>query len=179
MTDRIEVDPSDGPWLNSVLQRVFAARRDGDQDEARRLLDYARAEGGAELGRVAELLAAADTARAKAIARGREMEPFGISLAPKGTLLCDFCAAPDPVVYYPVTEFEIAAPGGSWLSGDRFCACAACRRFVDGSDSPSDNAALACWRLWPGSSGIRPPIMVYRTGRDRRRYASHDGRSGT
>ncbi|MER7244638.1 hypothetical protein [Kribbella sp. NPDC000426] len=62
------------------------------------------------------------------------MAPYGVSAAPAGELICDFCAALEPVVYYEVTEFSLMAPGGEWLSGDRFYACPPCRRFIDSGD---------------------------------------------
>ncbi|WP_328406485.1 hypothetical protein OHS70_38605 (plasmid) [Streptomyces sp. NBC_00390] len=134
MNERLDFDPEDGPWVQTLVSRVYAARQSGDQEEADRLLAYGHAEGGETLSRiVAQLLEGLD-ARDTATRSGTRMKPQDVSAAAPGQLVCDFCAGLDPVAYYEVTEFGISAPGGSFLSGDRFYACPRCRQLVDAAD---------------------------------------------
>ncbi|WP_162688720.1 MULTISPECIES: hypothetical protein [unclassified Streptomyces] len=134
MTERLDLDPSDGPWLYTLVQRIHAARGAGDEDEAARLLAYGRAEGGETLTRLTDQMLDAVEQRDTAHRRGKTMEPLSVSAAPDGALICDFCAGVGPVVYYEVTEFGLGGAGGTWLSGDRFYACPQCRALVDADD---------------------------------------------
>ncbi|MEU3502984.1 hypothetical protein ABZ726_20250 [Streptomyces hundungensis] len=162
MTERLDLDPADGPWLATLVQRVHAARTAGDEDEAARLLAYGRAEGGATLAQLADQVLAGLDQRDAARQRGTTMEPFNISAAPEGTLICDFCAGSGPVVYYEVTEFGLSGLGGTWLSGDRFYACPRCRTLVDAEDWKG-------MRDWIGpkqfNQGTRMIIMGFRQHR--------------
>lgn len=133
MADRIDLDATDGPWLKTLVSRVYAARQNNDQAEADRLLEYARAEGGETLYRLAEQLLEGLTSRDAAQREGRRMKPQEMSAA-QDALVCDFCAALEPVAYYEVTEFSIGGPGAEFLSGDRFYACPRCRELVDAGD---------------------------------------------
>ncbi|MEU0396540.1 hypothetical protein ABZ208_27900 [Streptomyces sp. NPDC006208] len=130
MSERIDFDIEDAPWVQTLVKRVYAARQSGDQDEADRLLAYGRAEGGETLSRIVDQLAARD----EALDSGRPMKPQEVSAAAPNQLVCDFCAGFDPLAYYEVTEFGISAPGGSFLSGDRFYACPRCRELIDAAD---------------------------------------------
>jgi hypothetical protein len=134
MTERLNFDVSDGPWLQTLIHRIYAAQTAGDQDEAARLHAYGRAEGGEALTLLLDQMLDALAERDTAQQRGTPMEPFNLSAAPEGTLICDFCAGTGPTVYYEVTEFGLSGLGGTWLSGDRFYACARCRTLVDAGD---------------------------------------------
>lgn len=132
--DRLDLDPADGPWVSTLVRRIYAARTAGNTGEAARLLEYGHAEGGEALSRILDQILDALDRRDTAELAGEPMAPYGISAAPAGELRCDFCAATGPVVYYEVVEFSIAVPGSEYLSGDRFYACPPCRRYVDDSD---------------------------------------------
>ncbi|MGW7460971.1 hypothetical protein [Streptomyces sp. NPDC054797] len=134
MTQSIDLDPSDGPWLHALVQRIHTARKVGDEGEAARLLAYGRAEGGETLTRLTAQMLDAVQQRDTAHRRGKPMKPFEVSAAPDGVLICDFCAGAAPVVYYEVDEFGLGGAGGTWLSGDRFYACPRCRTLVDADD---------------------------------------------
>ncbi|MFD8385216.1 hypothetical protein ACFV2X_42990 [Streptomyces sp. NPDC059679] len=134
MTERIDLDPADAPWLHTLVQRVRSARADGDDEEASRLVEYGRAEGGDALTRLFDQIMASLDERDAAHARGETMPPFAISAAAEGQLECDFCAALNPTVYFEVTEFGVQGPGGTFLSGDRFYACPRCRQLVEADD---------------------------------------------
>ncbi|WP_432138650.1 hypothetical protein [Streptomyces sp. bgisy154] len=134
MTERIDLDPADAPWLRTRVQRVRAARDAGEEEEAARLEAYGRAEGGDVLSRMFDQIMAGLDERDAALARGQRMAPHRVSAAEEGQLACDFCAALDPVVYFEVTEFGVGGPGGTFLSGDRFYACPRCRELVEADD---------------------------------------------
>lgn len=112
----------------------MTARYADNEAEADRLVAYAQAEGGEVLTRMLEQVLAAVDQRDAAQDRGVPMAPFSVSAAKDGDLICDFCTASEPVVYYPVEEFALHGPGGQFLSGDRFYACTRCRELVDASD---------------------------------------------
>jgi len=112
VTERIDIDPADGPWVNTLVRRIYAARAAGDTAEADRLVEYGRAEGGEVLSRIVDQLLDALDQRDAAGRDGAAMPAYGISAAAAGVLICDFCAAPDPVVYYEVAEFSVGGPGG-------------------------------------------------------------------
>jgi hypothetical protein len=119
MTDRTDLDPADAPWVSILVRRLAAARTDGDEAEATRLLEYGRAEND---GAFAEAI---DQAISSAATNGA---------GAAGELICDFCAVTGPVVYYEVREFTIAGPGDEFSPGDRFYACPRCRQFIDAGD---------------------------------------------
>jgi hypothetical protein len=155
VTERIDLDPADAPWVSTLVRRIYAARAAGDTSEAERLLEYGRAEGGETLSRIVDQLLNALDRRDTAKLAGETMTPYDVSAVPDGALICDFCAATGPVVYYEVTEFSIMGPGGEFLSGDRFYACPACRRFVD----TSDWKGLRAW-IGPAQFGLGHRMLL-------------------
>ncbi|MFC5267212.1 hypothetical protein ACFPJ1_34285 [Kribbella qitaiheensis] len=99
MTERLDLDPADGPWVDTLVRRIYAARAGGDTAEADRLLEYGRAEGGEVLSRIVDQLLDALDQRDVAAHGGGAMPPYSVSAAPAGELICDFCAATAPIVY--------------------------------------------------------------------------------
>ncbi|MFJ9719964.1 hypothetical protein ACIRPQ_29230 [Streptomyces sp. NPDC101213] len=155
MSERLDLHTEDAPWAHSLVSRIRAARAAGDEEEADRLIAYGRAEGSEALARLMDQILAMLDARDTATARGEDMAPFSISAAQDGQLVCDFCAATDPVVYYEVREFSIQGPGGAFLSGDRFYACPRCRELVDASDWKG----LRAW-IGPKQFGLGHRMLV-------------------
>ncbi|MEU0770554.1 hypothetical protein [Streptomyces albogriseolus] len=155
MSDRIDLHTADAPWLRPLVDRIRAARAAGNEEEAARLEQYGHSEGSEALSRMLGQILALLDARDQAVARGEEMEPFLVSAAEEGQLVCDFCTASNPAVYYPVTEFIIQAPGGGFLSGDRFYACPRCRELIDADDWKG----LRDW-IGPAQFGLGHRLLV-------------------
>jgi hypothetical protein len=125
---------SNAGWFHDLMLRVTAARNAGDTAEVDRLRDYARREGDAGLAQmVDQLLAAADEAAAAARA-GRPMARRSIGANPPGQRICDFCASPNTVAYYPFNEFDLQGPTGTLASGDRMYVCPRCYELVKAGD---------------------------------------------
>lgn len=124
-------DPPPSPeatMFNGQMLKIARARRAGLPEEVERLL-----------GEIETFLSPAHRALAeKAIDAAERTErgergPFNVGMSLPGQLLCDFCASPETVCYYPFAEFTLVSVG-DWASGDRMYACAACRRHVDAGD---------------------------------------------
>jgi hypothetical protein len=105
------------------------------------------------------------------------MTPYDVGAAADGELICDFCAATGPVVYYEVTEFSIGGAGAEFLSGDRFYASPPCRQFIDASDWKG----LRAW-IGPEQFGLGHRMLLVGfpapQGSSRRVPAGHQPRSG-
>ncbi|MET9593171.1 hypothetical protein ABZY45_19860 [Streptomyces sp. NPDC006516] len=71
--DRIDLNVEDAPWLQALVSRVYVAQQNDDQDEADRLLAYARSEGSAPLSRLAEQLLEGLASRAGTESKGKRM----------------------------------------------------------------------------------------------------------
>lgn len=125
---------SDAAWFHAAMVRIAAARHAGDRQEVDRLLAYIEGEGSPNLRRLAEqAIARAEDVEARQAA-GEPLPVYPVGMNLPGQLLCDFCAAPDPVVYFPFNEFSLVSTGGGYLSGDRMYACIRCRHYVDTGD---------------------------------------------
>jgi hypothetical protein len=84
VTERIDLDLADAPWLRTLVQRVRSARADGDDEEAARLVEYGRAEGGDVLNRLFDQIMASLDESDAARARGEVMTPHAIGAAAEG-----------------------------------------------------------------------------------------------
>ena len=148
---------SDAGWFHDLVTRIAAARSAGDTTEVQRLREYGRREGGPVLAAMTDqLLSAADEGRA---AGGADLGMGGrrIGLNLPGHRVCDFCASPHVVAYYPFAEFELAGPAGLLASGDRMYVCACCHQLVEAAD----------WkglRDWVGPAARTHGVQVLWTG---------------
>ena len=125
---------SDAGWFHDLMTRIVAARNAGDKTEVDRLREYGRREGGPSLSQmIDQLLEAADEAQVAA-RDGRLMAPRSIGAALPGQRICDFCASPHTIAYYPFEEFGLRGPAGTLLSGDRMYVCARCYGLVESAD---------------------------------------------
>lgn len=83
---------------------------------------------------VDQLLATADDVEAAA-RTGQPMAVRDIGVNLPGQLLCDFCANPQTVAYFPFEEFHIRSDmGTTFASGDRMYVCRHCHQLVEAGD---------------------------------------------
>lgn len=134
--------PSDSVFLDVVMQRVRAARRDGNAAEVERLLGYIAAEGRPELRRHCErMLRDFDALDAVFGTPGIHRIDGAEPAQPGDEGLCDFCTGSPTVAYYPFEPFSIiigrdkrSGQLALFDSGDRMFACAYCFELVEAGD---------------------------------------------